>query len=131
MVLAVGSCEDRIDAWERKERAHSRKQTSSSSFPLQALVSRELVPLRSKAWQGGGAWQTAQCMGSSPETKKLLRSSLVQLTAEPHRQGEGMEQLTQNRNRGASREAVLHVEALARKRKKGLPLLHSQGSRLT
>lgn len=71
-------------------------------------------------------------MGSSPETKKLLRSSLAQLRAEPHCQYEGMEQLTQHRaEQGSFKGSDLHVEALARKRKKGLPLLHSQGARLT
>lgn len=65
-----------------------------------------------------GVW----CMGSSPQTKKRLRSSLA------HRDSwlshiasvHGMEQFTQHRGGGAgvSREAALHVEASSMNRQK-------------
>lgn len=54
VVLAVGTCDDCIDAWERKERTHSRERDFSQLPP--STSTGELGPQKSKAWQGGGAW---------------------------------------------------------------------------
>lgn len=103
MVLAVGACEDCIDAWERKERVHSRETDFFQLLPSTSTGLWKAGALRSKAWQGGGAWpggSTVHGVFSRDQETPEEQPCPQQFTAEPHGQCEWMEWFAQQRGGG-------------------------------